>query len=135
MAERVGERQGGAEVTAAHRTEHAEAVALCRMARIHEPKYPHLRMLFAVPNGGDRHRIVAAKMKAEGVKPGVPDYLLPVPLGAHVGLAIELKSMTGYASREQKQWIEDLRALGWRAEVCRGWEAAWRVIVEYLGAT
>lgn len=115
-------------------TEHAHAVALCRMARIHQAKHPHLRMLFAVPNGGDRHRIVAAKMKAEGVKPGVPDYLLPVPRGAFVGLAIELKSMTGYASREQKQWIEDLRALGWRAEVCRGWEAAWGVIVEYLGA-
>ncbi len=121
-------------MTALKRTEHAEAVALCRMAKIHEGKYPHLRMMFAVPNGGDRHRIVAAKMRAEGVKPGVPDYLIPVPMGRHVGLAIELKSMTGYASREQKQWITDLRAVGWRAEVCRGWECAWSVIVDYMGA-
>ena len=114
------------------RTEHAEAVALMRMVRMHESRDPRLRLLFAVPNGGDRHKIVAAKMKAEGVKPGVPDYLLPVSSGGYSGLAVELKSQTGYPSKEQKQWISDLRGAGWRAEVCRGWEQAWRVISEYL---
>lgn len=119
-------------MTAAQRTEHAEAVALMRVVRLHEPKYPSLRMLFAVPNGGDRNKIVAAKMKAEGVRPGVPDYLLPVSAPGYRGLAVELKSMTGYASKEQKQWIADLRAAGWKAEVCRGWEQAWSVIRSYV---
>ena len=113
-------------------TEHAEAVALMRVVRLHESGHPRLRLLFAVPNGGDRHKIVAAKMKAEGVKPGVPDYLLPVSTLGYSGLAIELKSLTGYASKEQKQWIADLREQGWRAEVCRGWVQAWGVIREYL---
>jgi len=119
-------------VTAASRTEHAEAVALMRVVKLHEGRDKRLRLLFAVPNGGDRHKIVAAKMKAEGVKPGVPDYLLPVSASGCAGLAIELKSRTGYASKEQKQWIADLREQGWRAEVCRGWEQAWRVLSEYL---
>ncbi len=116
------------------RSEHVEAVTLMRVVRLHEAKHPQLRMLFAVPNGGDRNKIVAAKMKAEGIKAGVPDYLLPVSRGRFRGLAIELKSMTGYASREQKQWIADLRACGWRAEVCRGWESAWDVIRQYVEA-
>lgn len=56
------------------RTEHAEAVALMRVVRLHEVRWPELRLLYAVPNGGDRHPIVAAKMRAEGVRAGVPDY-------------------------------------------------------------
>lgn len=121
-------------MTAAARTEHAEAVSLMRVVKLHEARWPQLRLLFAVPNGGDRHKIVAAKMKAEGVKPGVPDYLLPVSCPGYLGLAVELKSITGYASKEQKRWIEDLRAAGWRAEVCRGWEQAWGVIRAHVEA-
>lgn len=103
-----------------------------RIVRLHEASHPALRMLFAVPNGGDRHKIVAAKMKAEGVKPGVPDYMLPVARGGFNGLAIELKSLTGYASKEQKEWIAALREQGWRAEVCRGGDKAWDVVRDYL---
>jgi hypothetical protein len=40
--------------------------------------------------------------------------------------------MGGYPSREQREWIAALRAQGYRAEVCRGWAAAWDVIREYL---
>lgn len=120
-------------MTQAHPTEHVEAVRLMQMVRVHESRFPALKLLFAVPNGGDRNKIVAAKMKAEGVRAGVPDYLLPFPAHEFHGLAIELKSQTGYPSREQKDWIAALRANGYRAEVCRGWEQAWRVLSEYLG--
>lgn len=116
------------------RTEHVEAVTLMRVVRLHESRWPELRLLFAVPNGGDRNKIVAGKMKAEGVRPGVPDYLLPVPRNGFIGLAIELKRMGGYASREQKDWIAALRKHGWQAEVCRGWEAAWNVLKGYVGS-
>jgi hypothetical protein len=112
--------------------EHTEAVNFMRAVRLAEANEPALRLLFAVPNGGDRNPIVAKKMQAEGVRPGVPDYLFPVKRGAYTGLAIELKSMTGTASREQRDWIEALRAQGWRAEVCRGWSCAWDVLTEYL---
>jgi hypothetical protein len=114
------------------RTEHAEAVALMKAVRYAEGKHPELRLLFAVPNGGDRHPAVAAKMKAEGVKAGVPDYLLPVARGGFHGLAIELKTATGSPSREQRQWIADLRAQGYRADVCKGWLQAFNTITDYL---
>lgn len=119
-------------MTREHPTEHAEQVRLMQIVRLHESRYPALRLLFAVPNGGHRNKIAAAKLKAEGQKPGVPDLIFPVPMGGHVGLAIELKSMTGYPSREQKAWIGSLREHGWRAEVCRGGDAAWQVIREYV---
>ncbi len=75
-----------------------------------------------------------AKLKAEGVKAGVPDYILPVAAGGFHGLAIELKRQQGgRTSGEQEQWIEALRAEGWRAEVCKGWQQALSVLGEYLG--
>lgn len=117
---------------APRRTEHVEAATLVKAVRLLEAKHPELRLLFAVPNGGDRHPAVAAKLKSEGVKAGVPDYVLPVARGPFHGLAIELKTATGSASREQKQWIADLRDQGYRAEVCRGWEQAFNLIKEYV---
>jgi hypothetical protein len=119
-------------VSRRERTEHAEAVALMRMVRLHEARWPELRLLYAIPNGGDRHPVVAAKMKAEGVRAGVPDYCLPVARGGYHGLYVELKTPTGYPSREQRAWIAALREQGYRAEVCRGWAAAWDVIREYM---
>lgn len=115
-------------------TEHEEAKAFAQAVELHAKRHPKLRLLFAVPNGGDRHKATAGKLRAEGVKAGVPDYILPVAAGGYHGLAIELKRRKrGQTSREQKQWIEALRAEGWRAEVCRGWEQALAVLGDYLG--
>ena len=115
------------------RSEHVEAVTLMRVVFLHRPRYPELALFFAVPNGGDRNKVVAAKMKAEGVRAGVPDYLLPVARQGFHGLAIELKAVGGSPSPEQRQWLADLAAQGWRAEVCVGWGAAWDVLSDYLG--
>jgi hypothetical protein len=114
--------------------EHEEAVALMEAVRLNEPRHPELRMLFAVPNGGDRHKVVAGKLRAEGVKPGVPDYVLPVARGGFHGLVVELKrERGGRTSGEQEQWIEAFRQQGWRAEVCKGWIQALMVLSDYLG--
>jgi hypothetical protein len=113
-------------------SEHDEAVALMQAIEVWQGRYPVLGLLYAIPNGGDRHPVVAAKMKAEGVKAGVPDYCLPAARAGFHGLYIELKTATGRASREQAQWVQDLRAEGYRAEVCRGWEQALRVLLDYV---
>ena len=112
--------------------EHAEQAALFRWVRFRVQRWPELELLHAIPNGGDRHPAVAAKLKAEGVRRGVPDICLPVPRGLWHGLYIELKAGTNGASPEQRQWISALREQGFRAEVCRGWEAAARLIAEHL---
>ena len=91
-------------------------------------------LFYAVPNGGWRDKVVAVKLKAQGVSPGVPDLVLPVPRGDWHGLYVELKrAKGGQVSAYQKAWIEDLRGQGYRAEVCAGADAAMAVIIDYLG--
>ena len=104
-----------------------------QIVAIHEIKWPELEMLFHIPNGGDRHPAVASKMKAEGVKKGVPDLCLPVARCGYHGLFIELKRQKGGTiSPEQKAWIQALNGQGYRAEVCKGAAEAWDVIQEYM---
>lgn len=80
---------------------------------------PELRWLFHVPNGGLRSALAGAQMKALGVKPGVPDLILPVSRNHTNGLIIEMKSATGSTTPEQKAWLEHFEAQGWRVQVCR----------------
>jgi len=115
-------------------SEHVEAVLLMRAVTGAEPAWPELALFFAVPNGGYRSKRTAGAMKAEGVRRGVPDYLFPVPRGGFNGLAIELKTEIGRPNPEQRQFIASLRAHGWRAEVCKGWQQAWAVLRDYLVA-
>lgn len=94
--------------------------------------YPELTRLFHVPNGGQRHAAVAAKLQGQGVKPGVPDLCLPVPrFGCH-GLWIEMKTQAGRVSPHQKDWIAFLRCVGYRVEVCRSFDEARDVLLSYL---
>lgn len=114
-------------------TEHEEQKALIEWSAWMSNARPELSLMFAVPNGGDRHPAVAAKLKAEGVKAGVPDIFLPVPRNGYHGLFIELKrAKGGRPTIAQKQWIEDLTTQGYRAEICHGAEQAISTILDYL---
>ena len=76
---------------------------------------------------------LAARLKAAGVKSGVPDICLPVPRAGYHGLYIELKRQKGgRISPEQTEWIDALIKQGYCAAVCRGWEAAREEILRYL---
>lgn len=111
--------------------EHAEAVALMQMVRMQEARWPALRWLFAVPNGGARSKAAAGKLKAEGTRRGVPDYLLPQRSGEFVGLALELKAKGGRVDPAQREWLAHLEAQGWRCVVACGADEAWKAIREY----
>ena len=115
-------------------SEHTEAVVFMRAVRGAEATWPELRFLAAIPNGGKRLAKTAADLKAEGVRRGVPDYLLPVRRGGYTGLAIELKTAKGRTSPEQREWLGHLETEGWRAVVARGWEEAWDVVRDYMAA-
>lgn len=114
-------------------SEHIEACLLMRAVTGAMGEWPELEYFAAVPNGGHRAKATATKLKAEGVKRGVPDYMFPLRRGGYAGLAIELKRVKGgQTSAEQRAWITWLRGQGWRAEVCKGWEEAWAVVRDYL---
>jgi hypothetical protein len=115
--------------------EHNLQVALFHWAFLEQRRLPELVMLFAVPNGGLRSKAVAAKLKAEGVKAGVPDVCLPVSRGKYIGLWIEMKSEKGKSSESQKCWHYWLCAQGHAVFVCHDFESAQKAIVDYLSFT
>lgn len=113
--------------------EHHEQAALIAWADFKAKIWPELGLLHAIPNGGHRHIAIAQKLKAEGVRPGVPDLCLPVPKGGYHGLYIEMKrAKGGQVSSKQKTWLKALNAQGYLAVACPGFEAAKTAIEKYL---
>ena len=95
--------------------------------------YPHLAgVFFAIPNGGKRDPITAARLKEEGVVQGVPDLFLAVPVGGKAGLWLEMKDLKGSAKKAQKDMHAALVVYGYAVEVARGYEAAKLAIANYL---
>lgn len=72
-------------------------------------------------------------MKAEGVKPGVPDLCLPVPRAIWHGLYIEMKRATGgTVSADQIKWTDFLRRQGYYIAVAHGAEVAKQILRQYI---
>ena len=98
---------------------HSEHVEQATFVTMFEMQHPGVR-IFAIPNGGLRHKGVAQKLKAEGLKKGVPDLFIPAWL-----LWVEMKrEKGGRLSPEQKDWIEYLESVGHTAIVGNGWKDA-----------
>ena len=99
-----------------------------------DPKTKHLPAC-AIPNGGRRGPREAALLKGEGVTAGAPDWVLFVPSDGWAGLALEFKSPTGKGrvSPTQSDFHESLRRQGWMVAVVTTAEAAWDILMAYLG--
>lgn len=121
-------------------TEHAHQTALFCWCAANLDEHPELRLFHAIPNGGLRSKAQAGKLKAEGVKPGVPDCFLPVARGKYYGLYIEMKKPAmrpkrgglGGVSTEQKVFIDYVRNEGYSAYVCYSWHEAVDCLTWYL---
>lgn len=120
------------ESLAAGGTEIAHQKALFCWAALNFKKYPELKFMYHIPNGGLRGKREAANLKAAGVRSGVPDIHLPVPKGQYAGLYIELKVGKGKTSENQDEWIAFLREHHYKVWVCHGWQSAVQVIENYL---
>ncbi|MGR3991452.1 VRR-NUC domain-containing protein [Pseudomonas sp. 1121_17] len=100
-----------------------------------ELRYPEVfELIYHVPNGGHRVKAVAAKLKAQGVKAGIPDLVLPMARGGYFGLYIEFKATVEPApvSTSQKDCLRRLNAQGYLAIVCRGHFDAMEQLRAYL---
>lgn len=89
--------------------------------------------LFAIPNGGTRNIREAVNMKAQGVRRGVSDLMLAYPTPKAAGLWLEMKrDKKAPVSKEQKNWLERMKGVGYEAHIACGFDEAVRVIEEYL---
>jgi hypothetical protein len=112
--------------------EENEQIALFEWARLSENRYPELRWMFHIPNGGARHKATAGRLKSAGVKAGVLDIFLPVPKGIYHGMFIEMKHGKNKPTPEQMAWLEYLKDVGYKTAVCYGCYEAIDTIKEYL---
>lgn len=112
--------------------EDVEQECLLRWSEFVKGKYPEVRLLYHIPNGGSRNKLEAEHLRRQGVKAGVPDLCLPVPRGRYHGLYIELKAKDNTPTQKQKDWLADLDAQGYKTAVCWGWETASELLEEYL---
>ena len=115
-------------------TEQGHQSALFCWAAMNLDKYPELKWMHAIPNGGYRNKIEAARLKAAGVKAGVSDIFLPVSRGAYHGCYIEMKRPGEKASIKQLEFGGYVRSKGYFFSVCDHWEKAVEEIKAYLTA-
>ena len=118
-------------------TEAAHQTALFCWAALPEiiSKYPALKLLFHIPNGGTRNKVEAGHLKAQGVKAGVPDLFLPVARGRYHGLWIEMKKEGGKLSEAQNIWARWLFDEGYGHFIAFSWEQAAAILENYLRRT
>lgn len=98
-------------------------------------RYPEVHeLIYHVPNGGHRVKAVAAKLKAQGVKAGIPDLVLPMARGGYFGLYIEFKATVEPApvSASRRDCLRRLSEQGYLAIVCRGHFDAMEQLRAYL---
>ena len=98
--------------------EHDEQVKLFQWAEQNLDRWDGVLWdMFSIPNAGKRSKRVGAYMVAEGLKAGIPDLFLPVPVGTYPGLFIEMKVNGNRPSAEQVKRIGRLRLRGYRVVV------------------
>lgn len=73
------------------------------------------------------------KMRALGVRKGVPDLLFFDPRHGYTGLAIEVKTPQGTVTKEQREFLANLKERGWLTAVVRSFEQAKQIIDDYYG--
>lgn len=94
-------------------SEHLEQVSAVNWF---EAAYPGV-LIFAIPNGGERHPSVAEKMRREGVRRGIPDLMIPA-----WRTFVEMKAQKGRLSDYQIERIDYLISAGYQCLVCYGFD-------------
>jgi hypothetical protein len=90
------------------------------------------KLLFAIPNGGNRDAITGAILRKEGVLAGVADLFLAYPNRMFAGLFIEMKTKIGKQSDTQTAFGILAANYGYQYVVCRSFEDFKVVVTNYL---
>lgn len=115
-------------------TEHQEQCALIDWWRLAHRGYglPEFA-LFAVPNGGARHKATAGKLKAEGVRSGISDLVLLAARGPYHGALVEMKrTKRSRTSDAQRDFAEYAASAGYAHYTAKGFDEARSWLVSYI---
>jgi hypothetical protein len=119
--------------------EKAHQKAFFFLVRLYCDRWPELKSVYAVPNGGglkggfDSNRGIILDLLECGLEPGAPDINVDVARHGFHGMRIEMKSVGGAPSKEQIEWYNRHRANGYHADFYVGYEEAWLKLLWYIG--
>jgi len=102
-------------------------------------KFAWMKTIFHPANGGHRHIATAERLKREGVRPGCPDVIVPMPIlnddGTikYNGMAIELKVSSNKLTQPQAAFCQMLIKQSWFVIVVHDFfeVAAWHICKHY----
>lgn len=114
------------------RSEDTEQKTVIQWARLCSGRWPELKLLHHIPNGGSRNQKEAAKLKRMGVLAGVADLHLPVARGGYHSLYIEMKYDDGRIQQSQKDFLKAAAAEGNYCIVCYSSADAIQMLEMYL---
>lgn len=110
--------------------ESKEQIALLQWLQLQHPKV--YESTFHIPNERKCSSIYGKFLKLMGVKAGVSDLFLAIPMGEYHGLFIEMKAKKGIKQPSQVKFIEQMRENGYAASFAFGIEEAMALIKWYL---
>lgn len=95
-----------------------------------ESKATVIDYLYAVPNDGRYNPQEAVRLTKQGVKSGISDLHLALPMSGKHGLWIRMTKAS--VSLTQCEWQIRMDNAGFETVVCFGWEEAKQAIIEYI---
>lgn len=93
---------------------------------------PYRKFILHYPNEGKRSARYGKMLKRMGMRKGVSDLFIAVSRHEYNGAWIELKSVKGVLSQEQKTFLEDMASQNYYTAVCWSIEEAIETISWYL---
>ena len=114
------------------RGEDTEQIRVMDWAAAAECRYPELKWLHHIPNGGSRRSSEAARLRRMGVKRGISDIHLPFPHGRYHSLYIEMKYGRNVTTQEQQEFLCDMRDADSLVAVCHDAQSAIDLIERYM---
>jgi len=97
--------------------------------------WPQLKLIYSTPNGGLRNKVVAVKLKREGLTPGIPDVNIDIPAHGYHGARIEFKVPGNKPTDNQKEAHRQLTEAGYLVEIHTDPEKAFEWTRWYLSGT
>lgn len=115
------------------RSETSEQIdTFCWASRTQYQCEPIGHYMFAIPNEGKRTKRMGARLKAQGLRSGIPDFMLAIPVDEWHGLFVEMKVGDNDLSDNQVKWRKRLLSRGYKVVVAYSCQEAKEEIKKYL---
>tara|TARA_R110000737_G_scaffold80_3_gene627 strand:+ start:1004 stop:1408 length:405 start_codon:yes stop_codon:yes gene_type:complete len=109
----------------------SEAHLQSQIVKYLQLKYPKARYCASLGGQYQPYRSQRNKAKSTGYVKGFPDLGIYEAKGGYFGLFIEIKER-GTATKEQKEWINDLNKRGYLASCIKGFDSISAIIDIYM---